>query len=232
MHDPIGRAIKDYFEKGKAQDITVDTNYTIDEVIPPAWFFRNFNEMPEIEQKALECCRGRILDVGAGAGSHALILQERKLDVTALEKSEAATEVIKKRGVKKVIHSDLYNLKNEKFDTILALMNGTGIAGTISGLKKMLLHLKKLLAANGQILIDSSDIRYLFEEDDGSMWVDINSNRYYGEMEYEVSYKNENSHFNWLFTDFETLQKISEEIGLRCLKIKNGAHFDFLAQLS
>ncbi len=232
MDDPIGAAIKDYFENGTAPDIFINTNYTENETIPPAWFFRKFNEMPVIEQKALELCRDRILDVGAGAGSHTLVLQEKGKDITALEKSQAAIYVMKKRGVEKIIHSDLYACENENFDTILVLMNGTGIGGTLQGLKKMLLHLKNLLNASGQILIDSSDIRYLFEEEDGSYWVDLNRKNYYGEMDYEVIYKKEKLQFKWLFTDFETLKKTSAEVGFNCLKIKDGEHYDYLARLT
>ncbi len=232
MHDPIGQAIKDYFECGAAPDIYINTNYTEGEIIPPSWFFRDKEELPEIEKAALENCCGKILDVGAGAGSHALILQENGLDVVALEKSELAAGVMQKRGVKKVVCNDLYNFQNKRFDTILVLMNGTGLGETLEGLKKMLLHLKNLLAENGQILIDSSDIQYLFEEDDGSVWVDLTNEKYYGEMEYEVRYKNLETTFKWLFTDFETLKTTAAKAGLICSVILSGENFDYLARLT
>jgi SAM-dependent methyltransferase len=232
MDDPIGQAIKDYFESGQAPEILVDSNYTADETIPPAWFFRNFEEMPAIEKTALDGCHGKILDVGAGAGCHSLYLQKNGFNVTALEKSELAAGVMKKRDVKNIVVADLNDFKNEEFDTILVLMNGTGIAGTISGLNKMLDHLKSLLNSNGQILIDSSDIRYLFEEDDGSFWVDLTRNRYYGEMDYEVKYKNHYAQFSWLFADFEKLNEIAESVGLKCNLVKEGEHYDYLAKLT
>ncbi len=231
MDDPIGQAIKDFFENGEAPDVSVNTNYTEDETIPPSWFFRTEKELPEIESSALENCRGKILDVGAGAGSHALILQEKGFDVTALEISEMACQVMQKRGVENIVCTNLFNLKNKHFDTILVLMNGTGIGGTLKGLKKMLLHMKSLLNENGQILIDSSDILYLFEEEDGSVWTDLASENYYGEMEYQVKYKNLETMFNWLFTDFETLKNVAQKAGLQCSLIKSGEHYDFLARL-
>jgi hypothetical protein len=138
---------------------------------------------------------------------------------------------MEKRGVKKVICSDIFHFHEKGFDTILLLMNGTGIGGTLEGLKKLLLHLRNLLSPNGQILIDSSDISYLFEENDGSVWIDLASDAYLGEMEYELKYKNECTTFNWLFTDFNTLTKIAEDIGLTGKKIVEGKHFDYLAQL-
>lgn len=231
MNDPFGAAIHDYFKNGKARDIRVDSNYTEDESIPVAWFFRDRNEMPAVEQKALELCRGTVLDVGAAAGCHALVLQENGLSVCALEQSEQAAGVMKQRGIKEVIVSDIYEFDRQKFDTILLLMNGAGIGGTIDGLQKLLLHLKKLLNENGQILMDSSDIKYLFEVEDGSIWVDLSSSSYYGEMEYEVTYKQHRSIFDWLFIDFETLQKAARKVGLTCELILNGEHYDYLAKL-
>ncbi|HPE75234.1 MAG TPA: methyltransferase domain-containing protein, partial [Draconibacterium sp.] len=203
MNDPFGEAIHDYFEKGKAPDLIVNSNYTEDEKIPVSYLFRTENDMPEIEITALENCRGKILDIGAAAGCHSVILQEKGFDITALEKSEKACEVLRKRDISKVVCADIFNYSETQFDTILLLMNGAGIGETLEGLKKLLVHLKKLLTRNGQILIDSSDIKYLFEEEDGSFWMDLANESYYGEMEYEVKYKNSVSKFKWLFVDFQ-----------------------------
>lgn len=232
MSDPIGRAIADYFEQGVAADIQIVTNYTEGELLSPAYFFRHENEMPEIEQTALQLCRGKVLDVGAAAGCHALVLQKNGVDVTALERSKLAASIMEKRGVKNVICSDIFKFNETGFDTILLLMNGTGIGGTLNGLKKLLLHLKNKLNANGRILIDSSDISYLFEEEDGSVWIDLTNENYFGEMEYELVYKNEKSIFKWLFVDFETLTQLCSELGLACEKISEGEHFEYLAQLT
>ena len=231
MNDPFGEAIYDYFEKGKAPNITVNTNYTEDEQIPVSYLFRTEKEMPALEVTALKQCRGKVLDIGAAAGCHSIVLQQKGYNITALEISEKAVEVLKKRGIQKVIREDIYTYSAKKYDTILLLMNGTGIGGTIAGLKKLLQHLKTLLNVKGQILIDSSDIKYLFEEEDGSMWVDLNNSKYYGEMEYEISYKKSIVKFNWLFIDFNSLKNIANKIGLECTQIYEGDNFDYLAQL-
>lgn len=231
MNDPFGEAIHDYFEKGKAPNLTVNTNYTENEQIPVSYLFRTEREMPALEIAALKLCKGKILDVGAAAGCHSLVLQKKGYNVTALEISGKAVEVLKKRGIQKVIKEDIYNYSTKKYDTILLLMNGTGIGGTILGLKKLLQHLKTLLNEKGQVIIDSSDIKYLFEEEDGSMWVDLNNTKYYGEMEYEITYKKSIAKFNWLFIDFNSLKNIAGEIGLKCTQISEGDHFDYLAQL-
>lgn len=231
MNDPIGQAIADYFNFGNAPDIIVHTSYTEGEHLSPSYFFRTEKEMPELEKKALLLCRGKVLDIGAGAGCHSLVLQNKGFDVTAVEKSELAANIMKKRGVKNVVCSDIFSFKKPGFDTILLLMNGAGIGGNLAGLTKLLKHLKTLLNTDGQILTDSSDISYLFEEDDGSIWIDLANDSYYGEIKYEVIYKNLNDKFNWLFTDFETLAKTAEKSGMRSNLIMEGDHFDYLAKL-
>ncbi|MBW6537837.1 MAG: SAM-dependent methyltransferase [Mariniphaga sp.] len=232
MNDPIGRAVTDFYENGEASDIEIQTNYTEGELLSPAYFFRTESEMPEIEKSALKLCRGKVLDVGAAAGCHALVLQEKGFEVTALEKSKLAAGVMKKRGVSQAVCTDIFHFEEKGYDTILLLMNGTGIGGTLDGLKKLLLHLKNLLSKNGQIIIDSSDIRYLFEEDDGSVWVDLANDTYYGEMEYELTYKTEKSEFNWLFVDFETLSDVAGQAGLQCKNVMSGDHYHYLAQIT
>ena len=231
MNDPIGRAIADFYEYGEAPDILVQTNYTADERLSPDWFFRTEEQMPLVERIALSKSFGKVLDVGAGAGCHALILQERGFEVTAIDQSPLAVDVMKKRGVQQAVCTDIFHFSGKGFDTVLVLMNGTGIGQTISGLQKMLEYLKKFLSPEGQILIDSSDIHYLFEEEDGSQWVDLANDQYYGEMEYELSYKDTSVKFPWLFTDFSTLSDVAEKAGLDCTLVVKGEQDDFLARM-
>ncbi len=232
MNDPFGEAIHDYFEKGKAPKINVNSNYTENEEIQPSYFFRTEKEMPRLEQKALKLCKGRVLDVGAAAGCHSLILQKKGFSVTALEKSSLASETLMKRGIQRVINKDIYQFSEENFDTILLLMNGAGIGETIDGLTHLLKHLKTLLTKKGQILIDSSDISYLFKEDDGSLWTDVANPDYYGEMTYNVRYKKSATQFKWLFVDQDKLKQVAENAGLNYILIQIGDHYDFLARLT
>lgn len=139
---------------------------------------------------------------------------------------------MRKRGVDNIICTNVYQFHKKKFDTILVLMNGTGIGGTLAGLKNLLLHLKSLLEKDGKILIDSSDISYLFKETDGSVWIDLANDKYHGEMDYKVTYKNLKSSFNWLFTDFDTLENVAGTAGLKCRLIEEGPHYEYLAQLT
>ena len=232
MNDPIGRAIVDFFKYGEAQNIIVNTNYTENETLPPAVFFRRENEMSEIESTALNLCYGKVLDVGAGAGCHSIVLQKKGIDVTALEKSKLAAGVMEKRGVKKIIRCDIFEFDETGYDSIVLLMNGSGIGGTLHGLKELLLRLKNQIVPGGQILMDSADIGYLFEEDDGSVWIDLANDRYFGEMEYRLSYKEESAAFNWLFVDFDTLAALAGKIGLKCERIAESILYEYLARIT
>ncbi|MGI0107443.1 class I SAM-dependent methyltransferase [Salinimicrobium sp. WS361] len=232
--DIFGKAITDFFEKADETDIVVHSPDFDDDVIPVPYLFRSYKEMPPLEQQALKLCRGKVLDVGCGAGSHPLYLQqERNLVVTAIDTSAGAIKVCRKRGISDARNIAFEDLSEEKFDTILLLMNGTGIVGKMKFLDAFFEQLKNLLAENGQVLIDSSDLIYLFDTDeDGGVWVDT-TNGYYGELTYRLSYKAEMSNsFDWLYLDFESLSLAADKHRFNCEKIYEGEHYDYLARLT
>lgn len=231
MKDIFGKALLDYHSGNYTEDIITSTSISGEDILPLPYLFRDFDDMPEIEQKALKLAKGKVLDVGCGSGSHSLYLQNKGLNVKAIDISKGAIEVAKQRGV---LHAEIKALLNETntFDTILLLMNGTGIFQELKQLSKYLKHLKNLLNPNGQILIDSSDIKYMYEDEDGGLWIDTNSN-YYGELDYFISYKGEKEFpMKWLYIDFDTLKLACESVGLECELILEGEHFDYLAHLS
>ena len=231
--DVFGKAISAYYEKADDTEIIVHSPDFDDDVIPVPYLFRSYKEMPMLEQKALLLCRGRVLDVGCGAGSHSLHLQEeQKLDVVAIDTSAGAIEVCRKRGISDARNVAFGDLSEEKFDTILLLMNGTGIVGKMKFLDRFFEQLKKLLSKNGQVLIDSSDLIYLFDTDeDGGVWIDP-SQGYYGELTYSLSYKGESSKsFDWLYLDFESLSLAAAKNGFNCEKVFEGEHYEYLAKL-
>lgn len=229
--DILGKALLDYFHGNYTEDILTETNISEEDTLPLPYLFRSFEEMPLMEQKALTLAKGKVLDAGCGAGSHALFLQKKGLDVTAIDLSPGAIEVCKLRGVQNVIVADLLNI-TEKYDTILLLMNGTGIFQNLEKAPHFLKHLKSLLNPNGQIFIDSSDLIYMFDvEDDGGIWVST-EREYYGELTFKMSYKGETStQFEWLYLDFERLKELSIQVGLKCELVEEGDHYDYLAKL-
>jgi SAM-dependent methyltransferase len=231
MKDLFGKALLDFQNGNYSEDITTSTNISDEDVLPLPYLFRDYKDMPKLEQKALKLSKGSVLDVGCGSGSHSIYLQKKGFKVKAIDISKGAIEVSKQRGV---LRADVLNILDEPetFDTILLLMNGTGIFQELTQVSKYLSHLKSLLNPNGQILIDSSDIKYMYEDEDGGYWMDMNSS-YYGELDYFLSYKGEKeAPMKWLYLDFETLKLACETLGLRCELVFEGAHFDYLAKLS
>ena len=234
MKDLFGKAMFDFQTNNSPEDIITETTISEEDEMSVDYLFRSYNEMPKIEQKALQLATGKILDVGCGAGSHSLSLQnDRNLEVTSIDLSENAIETCKLRGVKNVKVQDILDFEGEKFDTIILLMNGVGIFGKLENCNKYLSKLKSLLNEGGQILLDSSDIIYMFDEDeDGGKWIPSN-NDYYGELIFNISYKGEKEEpFDWLYLDYNTLQNAAVENGLKCELILEGEHYDYLAKLS
>ncbi len=233
MLDLFGKAILDFQTNTAPEDIITETSISEADEMNVAYLFRSYDEMPKLERHALQLAKGKILDIGCGAGSHSLCLQnENKFEVTSIDISENAIKACQLRGLKNAKVLNILDLENETFDTILLLMNGTGIFGTLDETPKFLQKLKTLLNPNGQILIDSSDIIYMFDDDeDGGKW--IPGDAYYGELTFTISYKNQTEDtFPWLYLDYNTLQNAAFANGLQCELVMEGDHFDYLARLT
>lgn len=230
--DPMGAAILDFQKQGKAARLRVLSSMFEEDEMPVKHLFRSIPEMPVLEQKALQLAKGRVLDIGAGSGCHTLALQEKGFTVKAIDISPLSCEAMKLRGVK---DAECINLFDDHlgtgFDTILLLMNGTGIAGKIEHLPALFQRLKALLNPGGQILIDSSDLKYIYENEDGSFDINLNG-AYYGEVDYQMIYKDvKGDHFDWLYVDFPLLKSIAETCGLHGELVAEGEHYDYLARI-
>ena len=230
--DPMGAAIYDYYVNGKASTLVVHSSMFDDDEIPVESLFRSLEEMPELERIALEEAQGRILDVGAGSGCHSMALRKLGKSAMAIDISPLSVEVMKRRGLDARQVNLFDGSFTERFDTILMLMNGTGIVGTLDNMPAFFERMKQLLAPGGCILIDSSDLRYLYEEEDGSFMIDL-ADDYYGQLDYQMEYKNRlGEPFDWLYVDFETLAIYAEENGFKAQLVAEGEHYDYLAKLT
>lgn len=230
--DPMGTAIAEFHRTGRAGTLRVFSSQFDEDEIPVDQLFRTYDEMPPIEQQALTLAQGRILDVGAGSGCHAIALQEMSKEVTAIDISQLSVEVMSDRGVQDARAIDLYDESlAEQFDTILLLMNGSGIIGNIDGMERFFLRMKRLLAPGGCIYMDSSDLKYLFEEEDGSYLIDI-AGDYYGIVDFQIQYKQiKGEPFDWLYIDFDTLSYYAQQYGFNAQIVCQGEHYDYLAKL-
>ena len=238
--DPMGRAIAEYHKTGKAARLRVFSPMFDEDEIPVQTLFRTYQSMPMIEQTAIDMAKGRTLDVGAASGCHTLILQERGIDVTAIDISPLSVETMKERGVKNVREQDFFELgsqqhvitpENEQYDTILMLMNGIGIVGTLARMPEFFRLLDRILAPGGQVLCDSSDISYVFETEDGI--IDVPEGMaYYGEQSFRMQYKDTiGEPFPWIYIDADTLEHVAEANGYVAEVIAEGEHYDYLARI-
>lgn len=229
----MGAAIADYFKNGMAGRLRVFSSMFDEDEIPVAHLFREEDEMNEIEITALNTSKGRVLDVGAGTGCHSLALQDRGLDVTAIDVSPLSVEVMQKSGVTDARLLNFYNdTLDTKFDTILLLMNGSGIIGKIDNMSRFFRRVDQILTDAGQVLMDSSDLIYLFEDEEGTANINL-AGEYYGEVDFCMQYKNiKGDYFDWLYIDFDTLSYHADNNGFKAELIKQGEHYDYLARLT
>lgn len=230
--DPMGRAIAEYHSTGKAAKLRVLSSMFYEDEIPVATLFRTYETMPPLEQEMIRQARGRVLDVGAGSGCHSLELMARGHEVVAIDISEQSVQVMQQRGIEARAINFFDETFDEKFDTILMAMNGIGIVGKVERMPQFMRRVKRLLSTDGQLLLDSSDLRYIFEEEDGSFCIDL-AGKYYGEVDFEMRYKGvKGSTFDWLYIDFETLAYYATAAGLKCEKCMDGTHYDYVARIS
>lgn len=232
LKDPMGAAINDYFRNGRAAKLRVFSSQFDEDEIPVADLFRDYEQMPYLEKMALGLAHGRILDVGAGSGCHSVVLQGMGKEVTAIDISPLSVAVMKERGVD-ARQTDLFDESfTGRYDTILMLMNGSGIIGATENMPRFFSRMKQLLAPDGYILMDSSDLKYLYEDEDGSFDIDL-AGDYYGQLDYRMQYKNiKGETFDWLYIDFQTLSYYAEQNGFKAELVEQGDHYDYLAKLS
>ncbi len=231
-HDVLGQALESWFQRPRNMRLRVLSDRFDTSHIDVSHFFRTYDEMPEIEKLALNSCQGSILDIGAAAGCHSLELLDQKKMVQPIDISPGAVRVMQVQGLENSRQLDFYEIKNEKYDTLLMLMNGIGISGTLAGLEKTLLQAKNLLRPRGRLICDSSDIIYMLEQEDGSVMIDLAAN-YYGEVNFQFAYRSRKSEpFPWLYIHYELLHEYATRFGFNCEKLADGDHYDYLAILT
>ena len=208
----MGQAILDYSKTGIDKNIIVSSELCDDDVISSAYLHRTYDSMPITEKTALNNCSGKILDVGAGAGIHAIHLRDNGHNVQCIDVSPLAVQHLQEQNLD-ARTINFFNIEDTPYDTILMLMNGIGIAGSLKNLERTLLKAKSLLKPGGKLICDSSDIKYLYEDDEGGTWIDLNAN-YYGDFKFQMKYEAHTSDwFDWLYVDFDNLKAAAEKIG-------------------
>lgn len=228
-NDPLGTMMLDYLNGNHLAYVEVESATLDMWKMKGETMFRNYSEMDELEQRALKLCRGKILDVGAGSGCHSLHLQQNNMEVDALDISPGCIQVMSKREVKNIIHQNLFSLTETKYKTILMLMNGLGICGSLDGCNLFLQFIKTILDKDGQVIADSCDLGSFYED---SQKTDYSEDGYYGETEFIMRYKTITSEpFNWIYIDFKTLETLADFNGLYCEQIATAKDGRYLARI-
>ncbi len=231
--DPMGQAIADYHREGRAKKLRVMSSMFDEDEIPVSTLFRTFEEMSDLEKKALDSVQGHVLDVGAGSGCHTLELQRRGHRVTAIDFSPLSVETMRLRGVIDALPTDFHAPDfGGAYQTILMLMNGSGIIGTLDGMERFFARLDALLVPGGHVLMDSSDLRYIYEDENGELDWDPEWG-YYGEVDYRMQYgRVKGEPFNWLYVDLETLTQQAAAFGWAVELLYMGTHYEYLARIT
>ena len=228
--DPLGAMLLDYLHGEYGVYAEVGSTTLSMTTMSAKTMFRSYSEMDELEHEALRLCRGRVLDVGAGSGCHSLYLQGRNVVVDALDISPGCIEVMQERQVKNPIHDNLFSLESGTYTTILMLMNGLGICGSLDGLNLCLQYVQHLLAEDGQVIADSTDLRLLHHDEDEAN--DFPGDSDYWETEFVITYEAITSEpFQWIYVGFSTLQMLADYNGLECQQIATGENGHYLARM-
>jgi precorrin-6B methylase 2 len=227
-HDPLGAMMLDYFRGNINACVEIESTDLVMTPMRGKTMFRQYSEMGDLEQYALELCRGKILDVGAGSGCHSLYLQNTGKDVEALDISPGCIETMSRRRIEKLMHQNVYSLEKRKYTTLLMLMNGLGICGTLDGLNLFFQVAKNIVVAGGQIIADSTDLRSLNEGTEKASQV----GGCFIETEFIMRYHNIMSEpFKWLYVDFMTLQTLAEVNGFQCERLKTDQDGRYLVKI-
>ncbi len=214
---PLGAALLDFHHGETDAEIVVISDLWEDEPTPVAVYYRPVGQaLPALERGALALCRGRVLDLGAGAGRHALELQAAGHDVVAVDPLPEAVEIMRDRGVADARRGDLGAVAGERFDTVLMLMNGLGVVGNLHGLGRLFEDLPRVLNPGGRLVCDSADLAAVLGDESPDILDELlRPDAYLGEVEFSLRYGSlEGPRYPWIFVDPNTLEIIANAAGL------------------
>jgi len=230
---PYALALRDYAAGDLEAKLMLHSSLGEYDEMPLSWFFRGPDEFFPFDTAALELCSGRVLDAGAGTGVHALALQERGLEVVAIDALPEAVEVMKVRGVKDARIGDMFDVGSDQFDTILMLMNGIGPVGRLSELNRFLDRAGGMLKRGGKILVDSGEAEYQTPPPEAPVpgWPPEKP-AFAGDAWIQLAYRGEwGEPFRELYLDASTLRHYVERKGWNCQLVFQDDDTSYLARL-
>jgi len=231
---PFGLALLDFSKGDNDAVILLERDDGFIEKQPVSIFFRKPSDLFQLEHTALSLCFGHILDIGAGAGVHSLVLQGKGLNVTAIDILPEAVEVMSKSGVMDSYCIDVFEFKGKTFDTLLLLGRGIGMVGNLEGLNYFLTDIKRLLKSGGQLLLNSCDVTSTSIPEHLSYHKsNLEAGRYIGEIGLRLHYKDiSGKSFSWLHVDSKTLSEYSYKTGWNFEIVEEEEDGNYLARLT
>jgi 2-polyprenyl-3-methyl-5-hydroxy-6-metoxy-1,4-benzoquinol methylase len=199
-------------------------------------YFTKPNEFSTSEKKILNMAKGRVLDVGCGAGRHAIYLQQKGLDVTGIDNSPGAIKVSKLRGLKKtklLPIEDVDKFNENSFDTVIMMGNNFGLFGTPTKAKQLLKKFYKVVSPNGQIIAENFDphktknpVHLAYHK----------KNKQQGKLAGEITMRlrhsiNTGGWFQYLFVSIPELKEIVKDTGWKVDKIIKTTDSGYIAIL-
>ncbi|MFO0691049.1 MAG: class I SAM-dependent methyltransferase [Myxococcota bacterium] len=169
--EPLAAALLDHHRDGRPRRVTALRADGVEFEIETEEYFTLDGELAPLDRLALARARGRVLDVGAGSGRHALALQAKGCEVVAIDVSPACVELCRERGIRDARVVDVMTIGAQddrglgRFDTIFFGMQTIGVAGGVRPLRILLSRLRGLLAPGGIVLADSSELREAWDGD-------------------------------------------------------------------
>ncbi len=230
---PFGLAILDYYRGGHSATIVTERDDGFQSDLPAQVFFRQARDF-ELEGKAMDLCRGRVLDVGGGSGCHSLYLQDKGFQVTAIDVSPEAVLIMRERGVKDVRQVDIFDLRKEQFDTVIMMGHGIGVVETIAGLRQFLARVRRLIKPGGAVLLTSLDV----SQSPDARNIEYQKNNiarghYAGEIGMRFIYRDVTGPwFTWLHIDPETLKAEASKSSWNCEIVRRQDDGNHLARLT
>jgi SAM-dependent methyltransferase len=215
--DAFGHAVYDFHHGRKIVEIIEREDGLLDTTAGPAAYFAPFEEWMLHEQKAMAFVRGRVLDVGCGAGRHSLHLQEQGFDVTGIDISPLAIEVCRLRGLKDARAMGITRVSSRlgNYDTVLLLGNNFGLLANPRRARWLLRRFHRMTPENGRIVTTSNDI---YQTTDPRHLAYQEQNRQRGRMSGQIRIRVRYRHFkdpwfDYLMVSKEEMQQLLEGSG-------------------
>jgi len=231
--EPQGWALRAYYEGDLDAELIIHRDDGVNDPLPVSHFFRDPSEFTGIETSAIDLCSGHVLDAGAGTGLHSLVLQQKGVAVTAIDINPQAVAIMAQQGVKDARTADIFGFDGGPFATVLMLGHGIGMVENIGGLSCFLRHVRGLISKNGQVLLDSQDVR-LTDDPRHLAYHEANrrAGRYIGEIRLRLSFRGKTGpRCGWLHVDPNALREQAEATGWSSTVIRQEESGHYLARL-